>query len=317
MPLEVIKNFFSSHFEISDYPIDKVLFAVINIHSSRPPFSPSSFDNADTVYIRKSQSAFFTISAARAFIDGHEVIKCDRSGLTITYSQKEIDIYLGGNDYELELIEVFRDIFFKYLENSGVLVLHASVVAKNGSALLIVGKKGSGKTTTALRLVARKGYELMSGDKAFIYRKDSELVVSGWPDYPHLGWGTLRHLPEFAAHFELPVSASTKTDDDKIPLSPLLFRKYIPHTRCGLALPIVGVLYPQVSGNEQVGLNPISDHRELLVENIETAFGKYSDWNHFQRKESTNLTNIIDSLASKKAWNFVGTAIEKVWASNF
>ncbi|MDX1582234.1 MAG: hypothetical protein R3338_01415 [Thermoanaerobaculia bacterium] len=64
-----------------------------------------------------------------------------------------------------ELLDV---ILPEYLASAGEVVLHASVVLKNGRAVLITGASGSGKSTTAL-LLERSGWKLGSDDFAIIH----------------------------------------------------------------------------------------------------------------------------------------------------
>ena len=55
--------------------------------------------------------------------------------------------------------------------------LHASCVAKNGCAILISGRSGSGKSDLALRLIDR-GAELVSDDYTIVRRVGGKLVAS-------------------------------------------------------------------------------------------------------------------------------------------
>jgi serine kinase of HPr protein (carbohydrate metabolism regulator) len=55
--------------------------------------------------------------------------------------------------------------------------LHASCVAKNGRAILISGRSGSGKSDLALRLIDR-GADLVSDDYTIVRRVDGKLLAS-------------------------------------------------------------------------------------------------------------------------------------------
>jgi serine kinase of HPr protein (carbohydrate metabolism regulator) len=55
--------------------------------------------------------------------------------------------------------------------------LHTTCVAKNGSAVLIAGRSGSGKSDLALRLLDR-GAELVSDDYTIIRRVQGRLLAS-------------------------------------------------------------------------------------------------------------------------------------------
>jgi len=55
--------------------------------------------------------------------------------------------------------------------------LHASCVARDGSAVLIAGPSGSGKSDLALRLMDR-GFVLVSDDRTIIRKEGNRLVAS-------------------------------------------------------------------------------------------------------------------------------------------
>lgn len=64
------------------------------------------------------------------------------------------------------------------LENtSGTCVLHASCVAYQGAAVLIVGPSGAGKSSLALQLMAL-GAELVSDDKTCLQEVDGTLLAT-------------------------------------------------------------------------------------------------------------------------------------------
>lgn len=81
------------------------------------------------------------------------------------------------------------------------LILHSSVVAIDGRAVLIVGASGAGKSTLALRMMAL-GAQLVADDRAVLDRRGDTLVASSPPALRGLievrGVGILRAeaLPE-------------------------------------------------------------------------------------------------------------------------
>jgi serine kinase of HPr protein (carbohydrate metabolism regulator) len=60
-------------------------------------------------------------------------------------------------------------------------MLHATTVAKNGRAVLISGRSGSGKSDLALRLFDR-GFQLVSDDQTYLRKIDGKLVASAPPN---------------------------------------------------------------------------------------------------------------------------------------
>ena len=55
--------------------------------------------------------------------------------------------------------------------------LHASCVASNGRAVLIVGPSGSGKSDLALRMLDR-GFSLVSDDRTVVQKEGARLIAS-------------------------------------------------------------------------------------------------------------------------------------------
>ncbi|RZB18381.1 hypothetical protein StrepF001_14980 [Streptomyces sp. F001] len=61
-----------------------------------------------------------------------------------------------------------REMMRGLLLRCGWSVLHASAVSLGGRVILTFGSKGAGKTTTALTLAARHGWELLANDRVFV-----------------------------------------------------------------------------------------------------------------------------------------------------
>lgn len=81
------------------------------------------------------------------------------------------------------------------LLRSGWTLLHASAVVHEGRTVLTFGSKGSGKTTTALLLAKRKGWELLANDRIFVRPDGTRTVqVLPWPSAAALGLGLLDAL---------------------------------------------------------------------------------------------------------------------------
>ncbi|ARA94406.1 hypothetical protein AWN76_015435 [Rhodothermaceae bacterium RA] len=91
------------------------------------------------------------------------------------------------------------------LRQRGLLVLHASCVAREDGAIVFVGDSGWGKSTTALHLVRHHGYTLMADDIAAIDCETAPPHVLPGPTQMKLGEDVgARYVEEFeeltAAH---------------------------------------------------------------------------------------------------------------------
>lgn len=73
--------------------------------------------------------------------------------------------------------------------------LHASAVTRDKRVMLAFGGKGAGKTTTALTLATRHGWELLASDRVFVRpHQDGGVWVLPWPSAAALGLGLLDAL---------------------------------------------------------------------------------------------------------------------------
>ncbi|MGW3201928.1 hypothetical protein ACWDBD_46930 [Streptomyces sp. NPDC001118] len=84
-----------------------------------------------------------------------------------------------------------RELVRGQLLADGWTVLHASAATHNGDAVLTLGDKGAGKTTTAL-LLALDGWGLLANDRVFVRPDaDGRVRVLPWPSAAALGLGLL------------------------------------------------------------------------------------------------------------------------------
>ncbi|MDG4763009.1 hypothetical protein O7632_02610 [Solwaraspora sp. WMMD406] len=138
--------------------------------------------------------------------------------------------------------DFLRDVAWELVAGDGSFT-HAAAVSTDDGVIAIVGNKGAGKTTTAIEFM-RSGADFFTGDVLFLAHNDNS--CHSFPDYPHVGWGTLRINSELAAaarrHGLEPASDSTKV--------------FLPHdiyqTALGVAqgrspLPLRVVVAPQVA----------------------------------------------------------------------
>ncbi|MGH3795205.1 MAG: hypothetical protein ACRDSP_09980 [Pseudonocardiaceae bacterium] len=88
----------------------------------------------------------------------------------------------------LAAARIVRELIRVQLEADGWAILHASAVVRDDLAVLTVGPKRAGKTTTAL-VLADDGWQLLANDRVFLH--PATLAVLPWPAAAALGIGLL------------------------------------------------------------------------------------------------------------------------------
>ncbi|MER6633693.1 hypothetical protein ABT301_36705 [Streptomyces sp. NPDC000987] len=84
-----------------------------------------------------------------------------------------------------------RELVRGQLLEDGWSVLHASAATRNRDAVLVLGGKGAGKTTSVL-LLARAGWEVLANDRVFVRPEpDGRVRVLPWPSAAAVGLGLL------------------------------------------------------------------------------------------------------------------------------
>ncbi|WP_186102581.1 hypothetical protein [Burkholderia gladioli] len=221
---------------------------------------PDAFDAAwiarcdQPAIIRETTAPGFTLRVHTARIDGllfawDSVL---RVGYRIDTARRRVDFY-GGTNAFIHLIELVRYYGLLVEQSKGTAVMHASAVAtRSGDIVAIGGVKGAGKTTTMLDMVASGDYLYFSGDKLLLDVVDGKVRARGWPDYPHVGVGTLRSHPELAEQLGLAGIAADPAfaDTDKRLCAPEAMRAALPASPAGsgglarVCLPDVGAAGP-------------------------------------------------------------------------
>lgn len=189
-------NLFKSHFDFYEQSHEKAVATISFQHIDS--FRENSFGLDTCVYddivMRTSSMPRFRLSSRHYSLGALELYDCRDSRTIIIFNKakKAIDIY-ASEESDIQIIELIRDLIIKNQESRGTMILHAAAAAKDGKAVVIIGGKGAGKSTTLLELILRHGYKMVSGDKLFL-RLDQQggVDIIGWPDYPHLGVGTIQ-----------------------------------------------------------------------------------------------------------------------------
>ena len=287
-----------------------------------PRHTPAGHADWEDIYVRKSASAFFTVPARRTAADGRAYLECTKTGTRFAFDRaaRTIDVALG-RDGSMDLVELVRDLVLKDQENAGAAVLHATAAYRDGTAVLVTGSKGAGKSTLLLELVEHFGYRILRGDKTVLHEQpDGSVLAAGWPDYPHLGYGTIAKYPglkEIAGitdDYEPPADHAF-SPLGKFAVDPVRFRERFPSAPLGVHVPVAAILHPAIGPGERTLVEPVADdpaaQAAMLHANLESAFdGANAGWHHYledhRERTAEHRARLPRALASVPAWTVSG-----------
>lgn len=121
--------------------------------------------------------------------DGHEraktLLECSRDYSEMTLFMLTAKTHLERFGAEISILHIFKTMV-RITCGAGMafkdgLSLHASMVEKDGYAVLFVGPSGMGKSTQARLWQQYQDAEIINGDSPTIYEKDGEWFAAGIP----------------------------------------------------------------------------------------------------------------------------------------
>jgi HprK-related kinase B len=116
----------------------------------------------------------------------------NRTGVLITVSEAGATITGELDEHSNQVINLIGTMFGLSLLDKRYVMVHASaIVDANGEALVFLGNSGSGKSSLALQLIERGGFEYLSNDRVLMRVQKDEILVAGLPKKPRVNPGTL------------------------------------------------------------------------------------------------------------------------------
>lgn len=283
--MEKVLDFFKSHFDTGPglYKHPDVMFYIRSYTNfTREPYGERSFK---PLTIRESSAKEFNLYGDKSVDFKREVVDCPKTGTAfiMSKSKKEVELYISEHS-EIQLIEFIRDLIIKLEESKGTLILHAAGVVNGGVAMALVGSKGAGKSTLLLNLVEKLGFDFLSGDKLFLKIKEDQILAYGWPDYPHLGFGTIISHPKLVnAVKEYGIKIDYKNLQKKVLLPASLLQKAVGFSCVKRPVPLRHILFPSIKSLTESSITTLTDidpaevlkHLEFSYEN------QFTGWHNF------------------------------------
>lgn len=241
--------------------------------------------------------------------------KTTKSVYFINYFDNHISIY--NKDKEKlckDGIRVVRDIIKIYVEKKNCsALLHAATIEKNGEGILLLGGKGSGKTTISLKMIFDEGFNEVSRDRTFIVKNGNDLELWGWPNYYNL---TLRSLTNFKHTMKLIPKKFSNFSYDELQNISKKYQFLAKEIGIDKTVRKVNLSKFIILVNKNVKNN--SNPNDILAQNWYTPNDlNYPDWMGFERNKQQLFSNsklLFDNLTNFDVieWYTIEEAIEKI-----
>jgi HprK-related kinase B len=118
----------------------------------------------------------------------------NRTGVLISLSERGGASIVGALDeHANQVVNLIGTLFGLSLLAQGYVMVHASAIVHTGrgDALVFIGNSGSGKSSLALQLIERGGYDFLSNDRVLMRKEKGVVRVAGLPKKPRVNPGTL------------------------------------------------------------------------------------------------------------------------------
>jgi hypothetical protein len=189
------------------------------------------FSEATTAFaLRRSSARPFNLDLLKGRAPDGRTVAVDpatRTAYVVDPDAGRLTLFIGA-DSTFHVIETLRYTLLVAEQGLGTLILHASAAqAADGTLVLVLGDKGRGKTTTLLKLVLEQHLSFFSGDKVLADMTMGRLMLRAWPDYAHVGLGTLSTFPDFAAACGVSLTKSDgrpRDPNEKVLVPPARYR---------------------------------------------------------------------------------------------
>lgn len=125
-----------------------------------------------------------------ADVVGRRFIRKDRTGVLISVNKRHWTIEGDLSRNFSQFVNLVGTAYGLTVLDRGGAMLHASAVTRDGCSLAFIGNSGSGKSSTAVRLL-ELGFDFLSNDRLILEARPKTIIAYGVPKLPRVNPGTL------------------------------------------------------------------------------------------------------------------------------
>lgn len=216
----------------------------------------SSHGQAEAVFCLTPMEADSPLKEWQFFNNGRIlIIGDDRRLVTGCFYRKpwqiHVNAYRQDNDYTYYYI--FEPLLLMLLMRLNLLQWHSAAVSLEGSAILIAGMSGSGKTTTALNFL-RAGFSFISDDEVFLQRQEDVVCALGAESDLYVTDRTLSMFPELLHIKNTPLVRRGHAYKRRVQINGAFPGGVADQQIARIRV----VLFPQVSEGDKTSIHPLS-----------------------------------------------------------
>jgi hypothetical protein len=238
------------------------------------------FTGATTAFaLRRSSARPFNLDLLKGRTPDGRTVAIDpatRTAYVVDPELRSLTLFISA-DSTFHVIETLRYTLLVAEQGLGTLILHASAAqAADGALVLVLGGKGRGKTTTLLKLILEQRLSFFSGDKVLADITTGRLLLRAWPDYAHVGLGTLRTFPDFAVACGVSLTGADgrpRDPNEKVLVAPARYRAALGATGKTTSSRVSDVIFPDIGAPDDspLPITSASERSARLADVVEDA----------------------------------------------
>ncbi|HTM07757.1 MAG TPA: serine kinase [Verrucomicrobiae bacterium] len=221
--------------------------------SGTPPPPPWSWDE------------YMASGKLSAYCDGRIRAAFQYGSLSMLDIERDLALYWAPDARRVPYYESgspLLTIFHWWMSRHGRQLIHAGAVGTAGGGVLLAGKGGSGKSSTALACL----------DSGLFYASDDYCLVASEPmPYAHSIYSSGKVAAEDVGHFPFLSSALSNGDCLKSEKALYFLAAHFPQ-KLSRGFPIRAILFPRVTGSTETRLVKLSPAESLLALAPSTIF---------------------------------------------